>query len=1210
MSKTSFYETRHFPYYIYAVEFTQKPAGIRALHYLCHALNKLGAEAYLIGCQTESEKLRTPILKESDVLRHEKSGVDPIMVYPEVVLGNPLNMPHIVRWLLNSAGHLGGIFDESELVYAYTDDYSPKGQTLPLLNIAVADNGIFNNDNNPDDMARHEVCFYAHKYLAKGYALTEHATGATSLCQDQILSPEEIAAILRRSKYLYCYEPTALLTEAILCGCPVIMVDTPYLEEYDTPSCGIAISNSPEEIDKAKAETQSFINEYGVYLDKCWQQINAFHEDTQTLFLQRKIEKQGNNEWVDSILSVIEKVQGSTAKPTTRRSLNNKRWLQSHELYDRDIEIMSQRMMTVWQQHPSFHLLVMVNADELALLSDTLNSLRDQLYSSWGLTILSVLPQPEAFNNVPENIEWITLSEPLNDAIEKAVNEAELDWVMQIIPGDKLMPHALLRFSEQINTKEHARFIYSDEIEGGNAGNIVFKSGFNLELLRAHSYLGLSVIVRRDALDELDGFTHLAYVSNTDLAFKMYESYGGKAIVHLEDVLYEERGAHYDEDLLRQNELAVRYDHFLRMGLSVRLDQHQKKNTFHITYQHNGDPLVSIIIANKNNANSIARCLDELLANMSYTHYELIIIDQHSEEDDLELLFKEVSDELGEQFTLLRYDTDNYSAMVNNAVTQATGEYVVILSNMALATDDYWLHELLSLVQRESVGAVGARILDEEENVVHAGGIAGLTDDVEGLFGGYSTAEPAYCGRAHLPQEISTLSSACLITSRVNFNLVGGFDETAFANTRYCIADFCLKLKQQGLKNIWTPFTTFSLYKQRALLSNGVSNYIDGAEKIFLQTWSQECKQDEHYNSHLSLRDFDYGVDRYMPITWNQDYHDRPRIMAFPFNSLAMGSFRVRSPLKALSDKGLVEVVMLPNHDSVENCYIPNRFEMNRADVDVVLMYTAFDDDMYRFIKREKEEGNLFIIFSLDDLAHNLPRGNPQRKKIFRDVKYRLRRTLQLCDRLIVSTQPLADEYRELCDDIVIVPNSLDLSRWEGLVSQQGQSKKLRVGWAGAQQHFSDLEILFDVVKETSDKIDWIFFGMCPDEIRSYVKESHGFTSFEAYPEKLASLNLDLAVAPLENHPFNEAKSNLRLLEYGILSLPVICSEIYPYQTHNPPVTRVNNDKEAWLAAINNALTKRDTLKTEGKALQQWVKENYLLEHHIEAWVEALKETL
>jgi glycosyltransferase involved in cell wall biosynthesis len=135
--------------------------------------------------------------------------------------------------------------------------------------------------------------------------------------------------------------------------------------------------------------------------------------------------------------------------------------------------------------------------------------------------------------------------------------------------------------------------------------------------------------------------------------------------------------------------------------------------------------------------------------------------------------------------------------------------------------------------------------------------------------------------------------------------------------------------------------------------------------------------------------------------------------------------------------------------------------------------------------------------------------------------------------------------------------------------------------------------------------VDWIFFGMCLDELKPYVKEIHGFQlSHQDYISKLASLNLDLAVAPLEIHPFNEAKSNLRLLEYGYLGWPVICSDIYPYQT--APVKHVSNEPHAWIAAIRERIHDLDAAQAEGDRLRQWVVDNYMLEDHLDAWMAAL----
>ena len=128
-----------------------------------------------------------------------------------------------------------------------------------------------------------------------------------------------------------------------------------------------------------------------------------------------------------------------------------------------------------------------------------------------------------------------------------------------------------------------------------------------------------------------------------------------------------------------------------------------------------------------------------------------------------------------------------------------------------------------------------------------------------------------------------------------------------------------------------------------------------------------------------------------------------------------------------------------------------------------------------------------------------------------------------------------------------------------------------------------------------------------PEGVSDWIAETHEFVHPLAdYPAKLASLDLDLAVAPLEIHAFNEAKSNLRLLEYGYLGWPVICTDILPYQTDDPPVLRLPNDPARWIAAIRERVAERDALARSGDALQAWVHRHYLLESYLDEWYAAL----
>ena len=170
MNKPSFFEIVTAPYYFCIGDYEQKYAGVRAMYYLCHALNELGQEAYILGAEMDVMHLRCPRLQLKDFKRHQQGQYAPIMVYPEVVSGNPYNMPNVVRWLLNKPGLLGGDkeLSESEMVFVYTADYMPEGTQLPLLSIPVVNDSIFHNINNPYDLKREGTVYYANKYLCDG----------------------------------------------------------------------------------------------------------------------------------------------------------------------------------------------------------------------------------------------------------------------------------------------------------------------------------------------------------------------------------------------------------------------------------------------------------------------------------------------------------------------------------------------------------------------------------------------------------------------------------------------------------------------------------------------------------------------------------------------------------------------------------------------------------------------------------------------------------------------------------------------------------------------------------------------------------------------------------------------------------------------------------------------------------------------------------
>ncbi len=264
-----FFSTKSGPYYIYAYNYRDTSAGNRALYILCHMLNCLGQEAYITNSQVVPPQLRTPLLDSNTLAKHYLTGRVPIAVYPEVVSGNPIRLPVVARWLLHKPGHFTGAtdYDAKDLFFHFMDWVVPadmQGCTAQLT-VPVTDPAIFNNEDNPHNHKRQGICYYANKLqILGGEVDPEMKLRGTSLGLERPLKREELAAVLRQTEALYCYEHTALIEEALRCGCPVILVSSAYCDWkkeggklLNTP--GVALVEEPDHLERAKATVAKYI---------------------------------------------------------------------------------------------------------------------------------------------------------------------------------------------------------------------------------------------------------------------------------------------------------------------------------------------------------------------------------------------------------------------------------------------------------------------------------------------------------------------------------------------------------------------------------------------------------------------------------------------------------------------------------------------------------------------------------------------------------------------------------------------------------------------------------------------------------------------------------------------------------------------------------------------------------------------------------------
>jgi hypothetical protein len=360
--------------------------------------------------------------------------------------------------------------------------------------------------------------------------------------------------------------------------------------------------------------------------------------------------------------------------------------------------------------------------------------------------------------------------------------------------------------------------------------------------------------------------------------------------------------------------------------------------------------------------------------------------------------------------------------------------------------------------------------------------------------------------------------------------------------------------------------------------------------------WMPRIARDPAYNRNLSSHGLGFAVETEGPPTWDPEFRPRPRVLVHPADREGCGEYRMIAPCRALLRSGLLHC-----HETMRLYTAP---EVARMAPDSIVFQRQLEWHQIEVIERVKNTSPALRVFELDDLITNLPLKSVHRKTMAPDIRDRLKKALSLCDRLVVSTEPLARQYRKLCDHTVILPNRLEKQRWLGLSPTRRLDGKPRVGWAGALGHMGDLMLMESVIEATAKEVDWVFFGMCPDKLRRFVAEYHEWVPLHDYAEKLAALDLDLAVAPLEHNPFNEAKSNLRLLEYGVLGYPVLCTAIFPYQCRLP-VSRVANRHHSWIRAIRDMVADREACRRAGERLRDAVVKDWMLEDHLDEWEKA-----
>ncbi|MEF3168907.1 MAG: glycosyltransferase [Deltaproteobacteria bacterium] len=818
------------------------------------------------------------------------------------------------------------------------------------------------------------------------------------------------------------------------------------------------------------------------------------------------------------------------------------------------------------------------------------------------------------------NIAQAESAAALLHAANQALLDSGADWLGLIDAGDQLAPDALFRIAQAVREHPQWQIVYTDEDQitaDGQHTNPHCKPDFNLDYLRSLHYIGRLLLIRRDLFEALGGFdTQTEGAEDYDLLLRAWEHLqrsgaGEAAIGHVPEVLYHRlQGSGHTKKSVPEIQQAMQsalQRHFERLGIAAEVQPGPFPQAFRVRWPlPEVRPLVSILIPTRDQLPLLQRCVESVLEKTKYPAYEILIIDNDSQTAEARQYLdgiKAMEAEFGGRLRVLRHPGEfNFSAMNNAAAAVARGEYLLLLNNDTAVLHEDWLDEMMGHAVRPDVGIVGAKLLYPDGRIQHAGVILGLCGPAEHPFIGRAPEDSGYFGRAQLTQNLSAVTGACLLIRKDVYEQLGGLDEQTF-KVSYNDIDLCLKARKAGLRVVFTPFALL-LHKGSASQKNNTEAKPDGAKlkrfaaekDAMYAKWLTQLAFDPAYNRHLSLASTDFLLENRPCLSWDPAWRPRPRVLAHPADRDGCGEYRIIAPMRALNRAGLIQ--------GWETIHLLAPAEMERMQPDSLVVQRQTEWPQIEALERHARTSKAFRVFEIDDLITNLPLKSVHKRSIHKDIAKRISKAVRLCNRLVVATEPLAKAYAHLTDEVVVQPNYLEAARWGHLRPPRAERARPRVGWAGGIGHAGDLELIIDVVRDTAAEVDWVFFGLCPEALKPVVKEFHPGVPFDQYPAKLAALDLDLAVAPLEDNAFNEAKSHLRLLEYGILGYPVICSDITPYQG-DFPVTRVANRYRDWVRTLREAVSDRDALRAQGDALRAKVLADWILEDHLDTWLKA-----
>lgn len=554
-----------------------------------------------------------------------------------------------------------------------------------------------------------------------------------------------------------------------------------------------------------------------------------------------------------------------------------------------------------------------------------------QIYTDWewclandGSPLPHVAAMLERAQALDSRIKVVQLEKNggISVATNAAVEIAAGEVIAFVDHDDLITPDCLAEIALYYADHADADIVYSDDDKVDVAGRHFapqFKPDWSPVLLLSYMYLGHIFTVRRSLFRDIGGFRK-PFDGSQDFDFALRAVERARHVGHVPKILYNWRvvpgstaaSGDAKPESFEAGRKAVE-EAVGRRGLkNARVVQPDwakaaKVGMFEIDFPHDG-PSVSIVIPTKNQFSFIRTCVDSL-ARTRYRNFDVLVVDNDSDDPKTIEYLKSLKDRPRHEVVRIpsKGGRFSFSALMNEAVTHARGEYVLFLNNDTEVISDIWLSAMMGYAQMEMVGAVGARLYFEDRTIQHAGIVHGYN---EGMVGHAFRCKPShdwgYLGFIRTAREYSAVTAACLVTPRKLFLDIGGFDENNFA-VAYNDVDYCYRLVQAGWNCVYAPQAELFHFEGKSRGAKDNPLEVTAFRRKYGQ-WN-----DRWYNRNLSLENewFEPGAIH------SETRRDRPVHVVFVTHNLNFEGAPIFlfDLVKGLVDHGSVKATIVSPSD-------------------------------------------------------------------------------------------------------------------------------------------------------------------------------------------------------------------------------------------------------------------------------------------------------